>query len=302
MGAKTLAIIVGAIFCVLGIFTFQTDSCASEPKLLEVSQGEILELRVSGLGLTAVEGSLGKNKILFYPGEDQKYSALVGIDLDTKPRTLNVIIKSTTRAGTQRQVAIPIKIKAKAFPQESFTVAAEFDELGPALLERIRQEQEQLDQLFAISTLQRLWDLPFIAPVSADISSPFGYRRVINGTPRAPHTGVDLRAPIGTEVQAANHGRVALLGDFFYSGKSIFLDHGGGLYTMYFHLSQFKVEKGMEIRKGDIIGLSGMTGRVTGPHLHWGARINSARVDPFELIEKLSGKAQTNFAGDVKME
>jgi murein DD-endopeptidase MepM/ murein hydrolase activator NlpD len=92
---------------------------------------------------------------------------------------------------------------------------------------------------------------------------------------------------LGSDVFAANHGRVVLLGDFFFSGYSLVLDHGAGLYTMYFHLSEFKVEMGSAVRKGDVIGLSGMSGRVTGPHLHWGARLNGARVDPFELLHKL---------------
>jgi murein DD-endopeptidase MepM/ murein hydrolase activator NlpD len=135
--------------------------------------------------------------------------------------------------------------------------------------------------------------------VQADISSPFGYRRVINGAPRAPHTGVDLRAPMGTEVLAANSGRVALVGNFFFSGDSLVLDHGAGLYTTYFHLSEFKVREGAEVQKGEVIGLSGMTGRVTGPHLHWGARLNGARVDPFELVKKLGGMSYVNFRSDA---
>jgi murein DD-endopeptidase MepM/ murein hydrolase activator NlpD len=106
----------------------------------------------------------------------------------------------------------------------------------------------------------------------------------------APHSGTDLSAPAGTEVVATNHGRVVLVGNFFFAGGSVVLDHGGGLHTMYFHLSEFKVEEGVMVRKGDVIALSGMTGRVTGPHLHWGARSSGARVDPLQLIEKLGGK------------
>jgi murein DD-endopeptidase MepM/ murein hydrolase activator NlpD len=144
------------------------------------------------------------------------------------------------------------------------------------------------------STPERLWEGRFLLPISSEVSSPFGYRRVINGTPRAPHTGVDLRAALGSEVFAPNHGRVVLLGDFFFSGHSLVLDHGAGLFTMYFHLSEFKVEMGGAVRRGDVIGLSGMTGRVTGPHLHWGARINGARVDPFELVNKLGNSGRSS--------
>ena len=175
-------------------------------------------------------------------------------------------------------------------------MAAEFDTLSEEVLERIRREQDEFSRAFATSAPQRLWEGAFVPPVSAEISSPFGYRRVINGTPRAPHTGTDLRVPMGTEVRAPNQGKVVLLGNFFFSGNSVILDHGGGLFTMYFHLSEFRVEEGATVGKGDVIGLSGMTGRVTGPHLHWGARLNNARIDPFELVGKLSGKSDERAA------
>ena len=134
-------------------------------------------------------------------------------------------------------------------------------------------------------TASRLWVGAFLAPVAVQITSPFGLRRVINSLPRTPHGGVDLKAQLGAEIAAANHGRAVLRDDFYFSGKSVVLDHGGGVFTMYFHLSEFRVEKNAEVRKGDIIGLAGMTGRVTGPHLHWGARLNGARVDPMELLQ-----------------
>jgi len=266
---------------------------------IEIFQGELAELKLPEMGLNTVEAQLGKSKIRLYRTKDGDSAALIGIDLEAKPGTIKAIIKGVTKAGVFRYIQIPIKVKTKSFQHESFSVAPEFDELGPDLLERIRQEQQQLDRVFAILTPDRMWEPPFIAPVSSEITSAFGYRRIINGTPRAPHTGVDLRAALGTEVLAANRGRVALTGDFFFSGKTLVLDHGGGLYTMYFHLSEFRKGEGADVRKGEIIGLSGMTGRVTGPHLHWGARVNGARVDPFELIEKLPAKAGPASGAEV---
>jgi len=124
-------------------------------------------------------------------------------------------------------------------------------------------------------------------PQEASASS-FGFRRIINGTPRAPHSGTDLSAPTGTEVVAANHGRVVLVGNFFFAGGSVVIDHGGGLFTMYFHLSEFKVEEGATVKSGELIALSGSSGRVTGPHLHWGARLANARIDPLELLTRIS--------------
>ena len=105
---------------------------------------------------------------------------------------------------------------------------------------------------------------------------------------------------MGTDVLAANNGRVVLLGDFFFTGKSVVVDHGGGLYTLYFHFSDFKVSQGAEVHKGEVLGLSGMSGRVTGPHLHWSARLNGARIDPSGLIESLGGKTNGTVGADAK--
>lgn len=266
---------------------------ATVTKPTEIFQGDIVELEIPGAGLTAVEGRMGNTTIPFFPSANGSYTAVVGADLEAKPGLVTIVVKGTTLNGGQRDRQISLRVRAKSFKKESFSVAKEFDQLSPEALEKIRQDQEQFSRAFMTSVSERLWEGHFLSPVSSEVSSPFGYRRVINGIPRAPHTGVDLRAVLGSDVFAANHGRVALLGDFFFSGYSLVLDHGAGLYTMYFHLSEFKVEMGSAVRKGDVIGLSGMSGRVTGPHLHWGARLNGARVDPVELIHKL-GHAERN--------
>lgn len=261
------------------------------PKTIEVFQGEVAEINLSAPGVVAAEGRLGNEKVYFYPGGNGVFAALLGADLEAKPGAAKILVSGTTHSGAPWATQIPLKIKSKPFKSESFSVAQEFDQLSPEVLERIRREQEQFARVFAVSGPQRLWARPFVGPLPKEITSPFGYRRVINGTPRAPHTGVDLKAAMETPVLAANHGRVVLIGDFFYSGKSVVLDHGGSLFTVYFHLAEFKAEQGSEVKKGDVIALSGMTGRVTGPHLHWGARMNGARIDPFQLVERLGGRA-----------
>lgn len=270
----------------------QLSSKAAAPRSVEILQGEIAEIKLSAPGIVAAEGRLGNEKIYFYPGDNGDLTALVGADLETKPGPAIIRMNGATQSGAAWAGEISLKIKSKPFKSETFSVAPEFDQLSPEVLERIRREQEQFARVFAVSGPERLWARPFVAPLPKEITSPFGYRRVINGSPRAPHTGVDLKAAMETPVRAANHGRVVLLGDFFFSGKSLVLDHGGGMFTVYFHLSEFKVDESAEVKKGDVIALSGMTGRVTGPHLHWGARLNGARVDPFQLIEKLGGRAE----------
>ncbi|MCA9479450.1 MAG: M23 family metallopeptidase, partial [Nitrospira sp.] len=128
-----------------------------------------------------------------------------------------------------------------------------------------------------------LWNGPFLEPVNGKITGVFGSRRIINGQPRRPHSGEDIAAPKGTPVLAINSGTVSLAVDHFFSGKGVVLDHGLGVFSMYFHLSEINVQNGQPVQKGEAIGKVGASGRATGPHLHWGVRVNGSRVNPFAL-------------------
>ena len=264
------------------------------PKPLEGFQGDLVEVKVGGEDLVAVDGLLGKERIYFHSNSIGELSALVGIDVEAKPATVKLVLKATTAGGEQRRREIPLKINAKAFHKESFNVPPSFDQMSPENLAEIRREQAAFAGAFANTAAERFWSLPFLRPVPQEASaSSFGSRRIINGVPRAPHSGTDLSAPAGTEVVATNHGKVALVGNYFFAGGSVIIDHGGGLYSMYFHLSEFKVEEGAMVRRGDVVALSGGTGRVTGPHLHWGVRLNNTRVDPLTLLRKFSWQTDT---------
>jgi murein DD-endopeptidase MepM/ murein hydrolase activator NlpD len=259
------------------------------PKSIEIAQGELVELKISDVDLTAVEGRWGEEQIYFQPMGNGLFSALFGVDVEAKAAVSKFILKVVRRSGEQRQTELPVKVKAKSFRTESFSVPPSFDQMTPETQEEISREQAAFKRAFAAPIAARLWEAPFIRPVPHEASpTSFGARRIINGTPRAPHSGTDLAAPAGVEVLASNHGRVALVGNFFFAGGSVVLDHGGGLFTMYFHLSEVKVDEGEMVKKGDVVGISGATGRVTGPHLHWGARLTNARVEPFELLKKIS--------------
>jgi murein DD-endopeptidase MepM/ murein hydrolase activator NlpD len=259
-------------------------------RTLDISQGEIAEVRIAAQGATAVEGRLNKEPVYFFPLENGAYGALIGADVEAKPGISKLLVRTVNADGVAREQQLEVRIKSKAFKKESFTVAPGFDEMTPEALAEIGRERAAFARAFAVPSAQRFWEAPFIRPVPHEASaSSFGFRRIINGVARAPHSGTDLSAPAGTEVVATNHGRVALVGNFFFAGGSVVLDHGAGLYTMYFHLSEFKVEEAAMVRKGEVIGLSGMSGRVTGPHLHWGARAGAARIDPLQLIQRLGG-------------
>ncbi len=293
----TALALLSLLFSVFGIASAQAGASGRViwPRSIEVKQGELIELKISGADLVAVEGRWGKEKIFFYPNGNGKFAALIGADVEAKPTVSKFLLKATSQSGAEQHREVALKVKAKSFRTESFNVPPGFDEMTAETLEEIRREQSAFARAFETSAAERLWDAPFVRPVAQEESaSSFGSRRVINGTPRAPHSGTDLSAPAGTEVLAANHGRVVLVGNFFFAGGSVVLDHGGGLFTMYFHLAEFKVEPGSMVQKADVVGLSGATGRVTGPHLHWGARLANARIEPFELVKKISGNGGQN--------
>jgi murein DD-endopeptidase MepM/ murein hydrolase activator NlpD len=254
----------------------------------EIFQGSIGEIGVSGKDLTEVKGRLRDQKIVFFRNGKEGWNALLGIDLNEEPGPLKLVVEGSGMGQPIEERTISFRVKKRAFPTERIAVPESFDQIDEAIQRRIQLEQGRLDGLWRAVPRPRLWNEPFISPVPLAVTSPFGLRRIVNGSARSPHGGVDLKAALGAEVKSANDGLVALRDEFFFTGKTLVLDHGGGLYTMYFHLADFRVEEGAVVRKGEIIGLAGMTGRVTGPHLHWGVRLNGARVDPFALpgIEK----------------
>ncbi|MEW6487154.1 MAG: M23 family metallopeptidase, partial [Thermodesulfobacteriota bacterium] len=136
---------------------------------------------------------------------------------------------------------------------------------------------------------RRLWEGSFRVPAEGPVSSPFGVRRIYNDKPRGYHGGLDIAAPRGAPVLAGAAGRVALAGDFFYTGNTVFLDHGLGLFTAYFHLDSLAVEDGEAVAAGQLVGRVGSTGRSTGPHLHWGVYVSGLRADPLSLL-RIAGR------------
>src|SRR5438876_6849726 len=158
-------------------------------------------------------------------------------------------------------------------------------DLDPETERRAVAEGERLATLYRTVTPERLWRGPFVRPVAGhEPPTGFGARRVINGKPRAPHSGTDYAATRGTPVVAANSGRVALVGEFFFPGRLVVLDHGLGVHTLYFHLDSVAVGEGERVERGQTLGTVGASGRATGPHLHFGAQVGAARVDPAALL------------------
>jgi murein DD-endopeptidase MepM/ murein hydrolase activator NlpD len=177
-----------------------------------------------------------------------------------------------------------LKVEKVDFGTEELSLPSHLVDLKAKDLERVKKEAKQLQTLFESFREERLWRGAFVRPVEGEISGAFGLNRIINGKQGSPHTGVDLKAEEGIPILATNSGMVVLVDELFFTGKSVILDHGWGLYSMYFHLSEVSVKKGDRVDTGAMLGRVGSTGRSTGSHLHWGIKLNGARVDPFSLL------------------
>lgn len=208
------------------------------------------------------------------------WRAIVGIPLDATPGIHTLEVYSGSQRATYK-----FQINPKSYAVQYLTIKDQRKvEPWPSDLERIRHETKLIAKAKAHWRDTDEVSLELSLPVVGPVSGPFGLRRFFNGQPRNPHSGLDIAAAQGTPVGAVALGRVLTTGDFFFSGKTVFIDHGQGLITMYCHLHQIDVTPGQEIRRGQRIGLAGMTGRATAAHLHLGVILNQTLVDPAMLL------------------
>jgi murein DD-endopeptidase MepM/ murein hydrolase activator NlpD len=223
----------------------------------------------------APQAWMGEQPVLVTVDHDVWY-AVVGLALDTKPGAHELRVQLGSETGLQE-----FMVNKKVYPVQRITLKDRSKvELSPADLARAERE------IATIKELKRHWraaqdtDLGFMLPAEGELGGRFGVHRYFNGEPRAPHAGLDVAVKSGTPIKSSAQGQVLATGDFFFNGKTVFVDHGNGLITMYCHLDQIDVQTGETVSKGQQLGLSGMTGRASGPHLHWSVVLNGAMVDP----------------------
>lgn len=258
------------------LFLVQTAQAVTLPNTSAVPGGVVIvELAEDSHG--AVPAAHYNNKSLLVINNGDRWLAVVGIPLTAKPGSHQI----KQQMATGKTVAHHFSIKNKAYKTQRLTVTNK-RKVNPYAedMERITREKRRTQKTLAHWDARTLHDLAFISPVEGRRSSSFGLRRIFNGQPRKPHSGMDIAAPTGTPVIAPMAGTVTNVGDYFFNGNSVFVDHGQGLVTMYLHLDQIHVKEGDFLNRGDQLGTVGATGRVTGPHLHWGVSLNDARVDP----------------------
>lgn len=214
--------------------------------------------------------------VLVVREDGQRWIAIVGIPLSVKPGTQHV------ESGGQR---LAFEVGSKHYREQRITLKNQ-EQVTPGASNLARIERELAEQTTAYRqfSARQPSNLLFDKPVNGPLSSPFGLRRFFNGEERNPHSGLDFAATTGTPIKAPAAGKVILVGDYFFNGRTVFVDHGQGLISMFCHLSAVDVKVGDELARGAVLGKVGATGRATGPHLHWNVSLNDARVDPAIFI------------------
>lgn len=188
------------------------------------------------------------------------------------------------RGGMPASGAATVKIRKKIYPAQHLALEQKYVTPDPALEERIENERRLLNKALTTRSPVRHWTLPMLRPVPGKVTSWYGLRRILNGRPRSPHKGLDFRGAEGTPIASIADGTVVLTGDFYYPGKFVVVDHGLGVTSIYMHMSGISATDGQVIRQGDLVGLVGMTGRSTGPHLHLGIMVLGQAIDAFPLL------------------
>ncbi|RMF47954.1 MAG: M23 family metallopeptidase [Deltaproteobacteria bacterium] len=226
-----------------------------------------------------------------YPFEaaSEEVRVLVPVPIDSHAGTTPLRLVYLDRQGRRHRIGTAVEVLPGDYPVERLTLPERMvSPRRPEVVERIRREQARLERLFAEVTPARFWQ-GVVAPVDDPVGSRFGRRRILNGKPRSPHGGVDFRSPRGRQVRSPAAGRVVLAGDLFFTGNTLVIDHGGGLFSILAHLQDSLVGEGSDVVAGQTVGTVGATGRATGPHLHWTLRLRRVKVDPLAVLALFNG-------------
>ena len=292
MGASLTPAVGALLASVLGA---ASPSCAVAQDVHRAVPGGVVTVDL-GPSAERPQASLPNNVPVLVMGNADAWKAVIGIALSTAPGTGTLLVRRRDQAEPQRK---SFSIAPMQYAEQRLTVAPGKVDLSKADLARYERERAHQAQIIATFSEVPPPDLGLRQPVVGPRSSSFGLRRVFNGQARNPHSGMDIAAPTGTPVFAPRAGRVIDTGDYFFNGKTVWLDHGAGLLTMYCHLSDIHVKVGDKLADGDPVGAVGATGRVTGPHLHWSVSLNRVMVDP-ALFLPVAAAAEPKASGTAR--
>lgn len=273
-----IVLLLGSIAFIVPVSAFaKTPVVEVFPK--KVYQGDVFLVTVTGGALSEPpSGSFAKQQLDFSECGEGLYCAVGAVDIATKPGRHTVRVSAGNRKKNVR-----FSVKRARFPDLRISLPEEKVSLCPEDRERVERENERLQGIFETVT-ERLWEESFMTPLNNNVSAEFGIKRIMNGKTVSIHRGVDIRGKAGEKIRASNHGKIVLAEDLFFGGNTIIIDHGQGLYTIYMHLLEFEGGLNDGVARGDVIGYVGSTGRSTGPHLHFGVKVNTVSVNPFSLI------------------
>jgi murein DD-endopeptidase MepM/ murein hydrolase activator NlpD len=258
---------------------------AQQPRIL-VNGSPVLFRVTAPERLTSLEGMWLEHQIAFrLQPKCNCWYAIAGVPLDTRPGGYRVELDGVTGSGAKVKFSRDIVVHEGQYPSTAITLAPQYVEPPKQTQPRIEQEQALKKSLFSQTSPDAIWRGSFEAPAQAGVSGVFGSARVLNGVKRSQHLGMDFRVPTGTPIHATNAGTVLLARNLYYEGNCVALDHGQGLITIYMHLSQLKVKEGEKVKRGQLLALSGGTGRATAPHLHFAVRWQGEYLNPAVLLK-----------------
>lgn len=246
----------------------------------EIKQGDAFLIKVTNVPASFHPiSTLNEKQLSFSSCGDACFIAVGAIEIKTIPGTytMNILVG-------EKKETLTFTVDPTSFPTLHLTLPDEKVFLTPENLKRVNRESKKLQSLFQVVS-EKLWHGSFILPLANDFSTAFGTKRIMNKKRVSVHRGLDIRGQMGEMVKASNRGRVVLAEELFFGGNTVIIDHGQGIYTLYMHLSEFKVQPGTIISKGDTIGFVGASGRATGPHLHFGVKVYNISVNPVSLVE-----------------
>ncbi len=250
-----------------------------------VAAGSPVLIQVRAPATATLGGEWLRHKLKFFYVRDRRaWLALAGVDVEQAAGPAELKISVRLLSGGERDLTRTVEIHPAHYRISSLSVAPQFVQPDPEELQRIVAERLLKEKIFAVGSPERLWAGDLRAPLKAPPTDGFGTRRIFNGKLASIHEGMDFRARMGTPVRAANRGVVVLAQPLYYEGGFVVIDHGLGLFTLYMHLSRIDVKEGQRVATGERLGLSGATGRATGPHLHWAVRWQGIYLDPAKLL------------------
>ena len=272
-------IILAVLLC-LNLSAKAQGGASGETQTIVNGDVEIVQVEAKFAGNLSIDGK--KKRWLSVPRDENLKFALVAASYRQKGE---IKLVNGLKSGDE---TIVFKIVEGEYKKEKITVEGSKVTPPKDVLKRIEEEREEANKIYATANVGLKFDSKFILPMSSAVTSPFGTARVFNGTLKSYHGGTDFRAAVGSSVIAANDGVVVIAKDRYYAGGSVVIDHGEGIYTQYYHLSALTVKVGQSVKKGDIIALSGASGRVSGPHLHFGVIVGGVQVNPINFVKKIN--------------